>query len=197
MIRRPPGYKRTDPLFPYRTPFRAPALGISDPLNVGNAFLEMTTKMMADPAKLFQAQLGLWQDYMSLWQATTSRMLGGKPEPVAAPERSDRRFKDEAWKSSYLFDYIKQTYLLTARWMQKTVHQVEGLDDKTRRKVDFYTRQFVDAMAPSNFIATNPEVLRATLDSHGENLVKGLENLISDLERGRGSLDISMTDFEA
>src|SRR3546814_11257193 len=95
MIRRPPGYKRTDPLFPYRTPFRAPALGISDPLNVGNAFLEMTTKMMADPAKLFQAQLGLWQDYMSLWQATTSRMLGGKPEPVAAPERSDRRFKDE------------------------------------------------------------------------------------------------------
>src|SRR3546814_3896657 len=86
------------------------------------------------------AQLGPWQDYMSLWQATTSRMLGGKPEPVAAPERSDRRFKDEAWESSYLFDYIKQTYLLTARWMQKTVHQVEGLDDKTRRKVDFYTR---------------------------------------------------------
>src|SRR3546814_16592964 len=61
------------------------------------------------------AQLGPWQDYMSLWQATTSRILGGKPEPVAAPERSDRRFRDEAWESSYLFDYIKQTYLLTAR----------------------------------------------------------------------------------
>src|SRR3546814_15779018 len=102
-------------------------------------------------------------------------MLGGKPEPVAAPERSDRRFKDEAWESSYLFDYIKQTYLLTARWMQKTVHQVEGLDDKTRRKVDFYTRQFVDAMAPSTFIATNPEGLRATLDSHGENQIKRSE----------------------
>ena len=173
------------------------ALGISDPLNIGNAFLEMTAKMMADPAKLFQAQLGLWQDYMSLWQATTSRMLGGKSDPVVAPDRSDRRFKDQAWEDSYLFDYIKQTYLLTARWMQKTVQEVEGLDDKTRRKVDFYTRQFVDAMAPSNFVATNPEVLRATMDSRGENLVKGLENLVADLERGHGKLDIRMTDQEA
>lgn len=173
------------------------ALGMSDPLNIGQAFLEMTAKMMSDPAKLFQAQLGLWQDYMTLWQATTSRMLGGKSEPVVAPERSDRRFKDQAWEDSYLFDYIKQTYLLTARWMQKTVQEVEGLDDKTRRKVDFYTRQFVDAMAPSNFVATNPEVLRATMDSRGENLVKGLENLIGDLERGQGKLDISMTDQEA
>lgn len=173
------------------------ALGMSDPLNIGQAFLEMTAKMMADPAKLFQAQLGLWQDYMSLWQATTSRMLGGKSEPVVAPEGSDRRFKDQAWEDSYLFDYIKQTYLLTARWMQKTVQEVEGLDDRTRRKVDFYTRQFVDAMAPSNFVATNPEVLRATMDSRGENLVKGLENLIGDLERGHGKLNISMTDQEA
>src|SRR3546814_15427502 len=124
-------------------------------------------------------------------------MLGGKPEPVAAPERSDRRFKDEAWESSYLFDYIKQTYLLTARWMQKTVHQVEGLDDKTRRKVDFYTRQFVDALEPSNFIATNPEVLRATLDSRGDIPVKGLENLIYALVRGRGSPANSMTHIQA
>lgn len=173
------------------------ALGMSDPMNVGSAFIEMTTKMMADPARLFQAQMGLWQDYMSLWQATTSRMFGGQPDAVAAPDRGDRRFKDQAWEDSYLFDYIKQTYLLTARWMQKTVQEVDGLDDTTRRKVDFYTRQFVDAMAPSNFAMTNPEVLRATFESGGENLVNGLQNLVGDLERGRGKLDIRMTDQEA
>ena len=81
--------------------------------------------------------------------------------------------------------------------MQSTVRSVDGLDDKTAKKVDFYTRQFVDAMAPSNFLLTNPEVLKATLESGGENLVKGLENLLKDLERGKGRLSISMTDIEA
>ena len=81
--------------------------------------------------------------------------------------------------------------------MQHTVEDVDGLDEKTSRKVDFYTKQFADAMAPSNFLMTNPEVLRATIESGGENLVKGLENLLSDLERGHGELQISMTDQDA
>src|SRR3546814_18383249 len=80
--------------------------------------------------------------------------------------------------------------------MQSTVKDVEGLDDKTAQKVDFYTRQFVDAMAPSNFVMTNPEVLRATLESGGENLVKGLNNLLDDIERGKGRLRIKITDVE-
>jgi len=168
-----------------------------DPLNIGAAFMEMTARMMADPAKLVQAQMNLWQDYMALWQSTAQRMLGQPAGPVATPERSDRRFKDTAWDENQLFDFIKQSYLLTARWMQSTVGEVEGLDNKTSQKVDFYTRQFVDAMAPSNFIMTNPEVLRATLESGGENLVKGLENLLDDLERGQGNLRIKMTDTEA
>ena len=87
----------------------------------------------------------------------------------------DRRFKDDAWKENAVFDFIKQSYLLTARWMQDVVDDVDGLDEKTAQKVDFYTRQFVDAMAPSNFVLTNPEVLRTTLETGGENLVKGLE----------------------
>jgi polyhydroxyalkanoate synthase len=168
-----------------------------DPLNIGNAFLEMTRHMMADPAKIVQAQMNLWQDYMMLWQSTTRRMLGEAADPVAAPEAGDRRFRDEAWDENQLFDFIKQSYLLTARWMQSTVSDVEGMDDKTTKKVDFYTRQFVDAMAPSNFVMTNPEVLRTTLESGGENLVKGLENLLEDLERGKGRLNIKMTDTEA
>ena len=171
--------------------------GISDPLNITNAFVEMTSRMMSDPTRLWQAQIGLWQGYMSLWQATASKMLGSEPEDAVTPEAGDRRFKDSAWDENVVFDYIKQSYLMTARWMQHTVEDVDGLDEKTRRKVDFYTKQFADAMAPSNFLMTNPEVLRATIESGGENLVKGLENLLSDLERGHGELQISMTDQDA
>ncbi len=168
-----------------------------DPLNVGNAFLEMTAKMMADPAMVMRAQMTLWQDYMTLWQRTTQRMMGHEAEPLVTPEKGDRRFSDAAWDENALFDYIKQSYLLSARWMQSTVGEVNGLDDKTAKKVDFYTRQFVDAMAPSNFVMTNPEVLRTTIESGGENLVKGLDNLLDDLERGKGQLSIKMTDTEA
>ena len=176
---------------------QAGGLGMADPLNIGNAFLEMTQRMMRDPGRLVQAQLSLWQDYLRLWQSTTHRLLGGAPEPVAEPAPGDRRFKDAAWQESTLFDYIKQSYLLTARWLQSTVQQVDGLDEKTARKVDFYTRQFVDAIAPSNFVLTNPEVLRATIDSRGENLVNGLKHVLEDLDRGKGRLMIKMTDLDA
>ena len=174
-----------------------PSMGMADPLNIGQAFFDMTARLMSNPAKLVQAQLSLWQDYMALWQSTTRRMLGQSAQPVIAPPPEDRRFKDAAWDDSYVFDYIKQSYLLTARWMQSIVRQAEGLDDKSAKKVDFYTRQFVDAIAPSNFAVTNPEVVRATLESGGENLVKGLQNLLGDLERGGGRLAIRMTDDAA
>ena len=168
-----------------------------DPLNIGNAFMEMTAKMMSDPAKLVEANLTLWNDYLSLWQNTARRLFGEHSEPVAKPEPADRRFKDEMWEENEVFDFIKQSYLLSARYMHGLVHGVEGLDEHTAQKVDFYTRQFVDAMAPSNFVLTNPEVLRTTIESGGENLVKGLNNLLSDLERGKGKLSIKMTDYDA
>ncbi|CAA7627096.1 Poly-beta-hydroxybutyrate polymerase [Candidatus Terasakiella magnetica] len=174
-----------------------PNFGSPDPLNIGNAFLEMTAKLMSDPAKLVEAHLNLWQDYMSLWQNTARRIMGEETQPVARPDDGDRRFKDEMWQENEIFDFIKQSYLLSARWMQGVVKNVEGLDDHTAKKVDFYTRQFVDAMAPSNFVLTNPEVLRATVESRGENLLKGLNNLLEDLERGKGNLSIKMTDYDA
>ncbi|WP_119299730.1 class I poly(R)-hydroxyalkanoic acid synthase [Dongia deserti] len=168
-----------------------------DPMAIGRAFMEMTARFMSDPAKLMEAQFSLWQDYMTLWQSTAKRMMGHESDPVIAPAKDDRRFKDAAWQDNQVFDFVKQSYLLTARWLQSTVQSVEGLDEKTARKIDFYTRQFVDAMAPSNFVMTNPEVLRATMESRGENLVKGLQNLLDDLERGNGQLKIRMTDLEA
>ncbi len=168
-----------------------------DPLNIGNAFMEMTTQLMKDPAKLVQAQIGFWQDYMTLWQNTARRMWGMDSGPVIQADPKDRRFKDDAWKESEVFDFIKQSYLLSARYVNDVVSHVDGLDPKTAQKVDFYSRQFIDAMSPSNFLLTNPEVLRKTAETGGENLLRGLNNLLSDLERGRGKLTIKMTDLDA
>jgi polyhydroxyalkanoate synthase len=172
-------------------------VGMANPLSIGAAFLEMTARMMSDPSRLVQAQLSLWNDYLTLWQRTTQRFLGGSTEPVIEPPVGDRRFRDVAWTDNTLFDFIKQSYLLTARWLQGAVRDVEGIDERTARKIDFYTRQFVDAIAPSNFLMTNPEVLRATIESRGENLLNGLKNLLDDLERGKGRLAIKMTDMAA
>ena len=171
--------------------------GSADPLNLGSTVLELTARIMTNPATMAQAQLSLWQDYMQLWRATSQQLLGHEMAPVAQPDRSDRRFRDPAWDDNGVFDFIKQSYLLTSRWLVETVNQLDGSDEKTRQKIDFYTRQFVDAMAPSNFVATNPEVLRATLETGGENLLRGLSNLLDDLGRGDGKLAIKMTDLEA
>jgi polyhydroxyalkanoate synthase len=163
-------------------------------MHIGNAFLDMTTRLMANPARLVQAQIGFWQDYLTLWQNTARRMMGEPAPAVIAEDQKDKRFKDEAWRDNEVFDFIRQSYLLSARYMQRLVHDAEGLDDKTAQKVDFYTRQFVDAMSPTNFVMTNPEVLRRTAETGGENLLKGLSNLLTDLERGQGNLRIRMTD---
>jgi polyhydroxyalkanoate synthase len=168
--------------------------GEADPMHIGNAFLDMTSRLMTNPTKLMQAQIGFWQDYLTLWQNTARRMMGEPAPAVISEDQKDKRFKDEAWRDNEVFDFIRQSYLLSARYMQGLVHDAEGMDEKTAQKVDFYTRQFVDAMSPTNFALTNPEVLRRTAETGGENLLKGLSNLLTDLERGQGNLRIRMTD---
>jgi polyhydroxyalkanoate synthase len=168
-----------------------------DPLNVGGAFLEMTARLMSNPTQLVQAQLGYWQDYLTLWQNTTRRIMGLEASPVIESDPKDKRFKDAAWNQNEVFDFIKQSYLLSARYINDVVSKVDGLTPKTSQKIDFYSRQFVNALSPSNFLLTNPEVLRKTAESGGENLIRGLNNLLSDLEQGRGNLRIKMTDSDA
>ena len=169
----------------------------ADPLNIGDAFLQMTQRMMADPARLAEAQVELWNGYMTLWQQTANKMMGKDVDPIAVPDEDDRRFKDADWDENPVFDYIKQSYLMTSKWMINTVNQTEGMEDETARKVDFYTRQFADAMAPTNFAMTNPEVLRATVESKGQNLIDGLSNLLDDLEKGDGQLRIKHVEDDA
>ncbi len=181
----------------FATKYKADGPQPADPLNLTRTFMDFTAKMLADPNRLLQAQMELWDQYMKLWQVTAQRMMGQAVEPVVEPAKGDKRFNDPAWKDEVVFDYLKQSYLLTARWLQDTVKEVEGVDDKTAKKVDFYTRQFIDAMSPSNFALTNPQVVKATVESKGENLLKGLQNLLTDLERGKGTLAIRQTDMDA
>jgi len=171
---------------------------MGDEMGIAKAFFDLTAKMMADPMKLAEVQMNLWKDYMTLWQGAMMRMLGQSAEPVAVPDKADRRFKDPDWDQHFVFDYIKQSYLIAAKHLHQAVAKVDGLDETTAKKVDFYTRQYIDALAPTNFALTNPEVLRETAASGGKNLVEGLKNLLDDLERGNGTqVRVKMTDAKA
>ena len=167
-----------------------------EPAVISKAYQELWQQMLTDPGRLVEAQVSLWQDYAKLWETTARRMAGEEVEPAVTPEAGDRRFKDDTWSENPLYDHIKQSYLLASKFMLSTVRETEGLDRHTAQKVDFYTRQFADALAPTNFAMTNPEVARRTVETGGENLVQGLSNMLEDLERGQGRLRIRMTDLE-
>ena len=168
----------------------AHGVATSDEFGIARAFMDLYARMLADPWKLSEMQAKLFWDHVALWQTTTLRVLGKNPPPVAEPAEDDNRFREAGWRDQFLFDYIKQSYLIAARHMRDAVSSVEGLPEETQKKVNFYTRQYIDALSPSNFALTNPQVLRATLQSGGQNLVRGLNNLLADIERG----GIRMTD---
>ena len=169
----------------------------SDELGIAQAFMDMMAKLLANPYKLAQAQMNLVWDYFSLWQHSMLRFAGLETQPVATPRKGDGRFKDEEWEEHFLFDFIKQSYLITARHVHDVVTSVEGLPPETEKKVNFFTRQYIDALSPSNFALTNPEVFRETVKSHGQNLLKGFNNLLRDIEEGDGQLRVKMTDPSA
>ncbi len=170
---------------------------IPDPRVVTSAFTRFAEHLLANPEQLVEAQLAYWKDMGQLWEGYMRRLLGEEVEPLVEPAPDDRRFKDDAWREELVFDYIKQSYLVTANWIHGTVASVEGLDPTLRQKVAFFTRQYVDALAPSNFALTNPVVLRRAAETRGESLYEGLRHLLADLERGRGELRISMTKEDA
>jgi polyhydroxyalkanoate synthase len=170
---------------------------VRDEMGIAKAFMDLYGRMAADPALLASMSVNLWVDQMRLWQSSWMKLLGMHARPVAEPLKGDSRFKDDEWSKNFLFDYIKQSYLIAARHIQQAVAEVDGLPPESEKKVAFFTRQYVDALAPSNFLMTNPQVLRETMASGGQNLVRGLNNLLADIERGGGKLRISMTDETA
>ncbi len=164
---------------------------------VGDTFAQAWLRLLANPQQLAEAQIDFLERQNRLWLMAGQRLAGEPAEPVARPGAGDKRFADEDWSKEAAFDVIKQAYLTTAEWVQKTMHNVDGLEPHTRQMLDFFTRLAVDAWAPSNFLLTNPKALRATVETGGRNLLDGLEHFVTDLERGHGALSISMTDYEA
>jgi len=165
-----------------------------DPLGVLPTMRALSSHWLANPNAILRAQTNLWHQYWSLWQHFTQRLWGLQPPPVAAPPAGDRRFRDSEWRDNPFFDFVKQSYLIAASALFKLTDDTPGLDDKTAQKAAFYVRQFADALAPSNFVATNPEVLRATLDSGGRNLIDGLRHLLEDFDPAEGRVKPRMVD---
>jgi polyhydroxyalkanoate synthase subunit PhaC len=170
-------------------------IGMGDTSALGGAFLDLMTKMMSDPTAVANAQIDLFNDSMTVWRHAAERMFLMR-EKDAEPA-TDKRFKHPDWTENATFSFIRESYLVAAKSLLFSVRDVKGLDPVKAKKVDFYTRQFVDAMSPSNFVATNPEVLTTTLETGGQNLLHGLENLLADLDRGEGRLSITMTDMKS
>lgn len=169
-----------------------PAALSPDPFNVGPAMTSVMSSLASRPDRLFSAQADLFNRYMDLWASTARRAAG--EEPAAAPSK-DKRFKDPAWAENPMFDVMRQSYLVTADWMNGLVSSVEDVDPRTKRRAEFFTKLLTDAFSPSNFLASNPAALKALAESNGESLVKGMQNFAADLERGQGKLKISQADY--
>ncbi|MGB6536282.1 MAG: class I poly(R)-hydroxyalkanoic acid synthase [Xanthobacteraceae bacterium] len=148
----------------------------------------------ADPQRAVELQSRLGKDYLDLWAAAARRLAGEQAIPMVAPDPDDRRFADPEWSTNQFYDFVKQAYLLTVRWAGKFVADAAELDPHTKQKAEFYVRQIANALSPSNFVLTNPELLRETFTSNAENLVRGMHMLAEDVEAGGGNLRIRQSD---
>jgi polyhydroxyalkanoate synthase len=161
---------------------------------VVKTFSSVADYWLSDQKRAADVQMKLGKSYLELWQQATRRLAGEKTEPTIEPPARDKRFADPEWKSNQFFDFLLQAYLLTTQWAHALVRDAEGLDPHTRKKAEFYVLQITNALAPSNFVLTNPEVLRETLASNGDNLARGMKMLAEDIAAGKGTLKIRQSD---
>jgi polyhydroxyalkanoate synthase len=166
----------------------------SELAEVIKTFTAVAEYWMSDQDRSSDLQKKIAKAYLDLWGSSVRRLAGEDAPPAIAPSPRDKRFADPEWKSNQFFDFVMQLYLLTTQWAQELVHNAEGVDPHTRKKAEFYVQQIGNALAPSNFVLTNPEVLRETLSSNGDNLVRGMKMLAEDIEAGKGTLRIRQSD---
>lgn len=166
-----------------------------DPAQTILAMQRVWLNAMLDPTRAWKDYADFVQRYNQLMASMTLRLMNPQKqvEPVIKPEKGDRRFNAPAWTENPFFDALKQTYLLVASNMLKMASQVEGLNEHQKHKMLFYVRQFLDSISPTNFVFSNPQVIEETIRTGGENLAKGTENLLRDIQQGQ----IKMTDTEA
>lgn len=169
-----------------------------DPLKAVDVYAELFSKMSQNPQKIMQANLDLWKQGLELYQSSLLSLINGQESDQTIREQNgDRRFKHEGWDEQPVFNMIKQSYLLLSQYARRLVQETEGLDERTAARAAFFTELYLDAMSPTNFISTNPQVIEKIVETKGMNLVNGLQNMMNDLERGSGQLQISMTDYSA
>ena len=158
-------------------------------------FSKLTEYWLSDPQRALEAQTRLFSGYMGIWAHAVAKAAGAENVPdAAAPDIGDKRFQDPEWSRNAFFDFLKQVYLVTSRWAAELVEHAEGLDEHTRLKATFYVKQLTNALSPSNFIVTNPELFRETVASNGENLVRGMKMLAEDIAAGKGELKLRQAD---
>ena len=157
----------------------------SELAEVIKTFTAVAEYWLSDNERAAELQMKIGKAYLDLWGSSVRRMAGEQAPPAIEPSPRDKRFSDPEWKSNQFFDFVMQLYLLTTQWAQDLVRNAEGLDPHTRKKAEFYVQQITNAIAPSNFVLTNPEVLRETLASNGDNLVRGMKMLAEDIEAGQ------------
>ncbi|WP_150524479.1 PHA/PHB synthase family protein [Roseibium sediminis] len=163
--------------------------------NVIKTLAQVGEYWISDPQRAVEAQSRLWSGYIGLWNSSLKRMMGETAAPAVETPARDKRFADPEWSENQFFDFLKQLYLITSNWAETMVDDAEGLDEHTRHKAGFYVQQISNAISPSNFLMTNPELLRLTLESNGENLVKGTQFLAEDILAGKGDIRIRQTDL--
>src|ERR1700738_4028178 len=166
----------------------------SELTEVVKAFSAVAEYWLTDNERVSELQMKMGKAYLDLWGSSMRRLVGEQAPPAIEPSPRDKRFKDPEWKSNQFFDFVMQLYLLTTQWAHDLVNHAEGVDPHTRKKAEFYVAQITNALAPSNFVLTNPEVLRETLASSGGNLVRGMKMLAEDIEAGQGTLRIRQSD---
>src|SRR6185437_6386149 len=149
---------------------------------------------LSDPKRAVELQASIGRAYLDLWAGTVKRMAGEEAPPSVKPDSKDRRFADPEWSSNQFFNFLKEAYLLTSHWADRLVRDASGIDPHTRQKAEFYVKQIANAISPSNFVLTNPELLRETLASNADNLVRGMHMLSEDIKAGHGNLRIRQSD---
>jgi polyhydroxyalkanoate synthase len=153
----------------------------------------VTQYWLSDPQRAVELQASLGRAYLDLWAGAVKRMTGEEAKPVVAPDPKDKRFADPEWSQNQFFDFLKQAYLLTSQWADRLVKDAD-VDPRTRQKAEFYIKQIANAISPSNFVLTNPELLRETLSENGANLARGMHLLTEDIKAGHGNLKITQSD---
>lgn len=168
-----------------------------DPMNVGPAFSQASRVLVNDPVKLMEANYSLWKEHLALMQQAMIDLMKASDSGDAASAPYDRRFKHEDWSKNPLFDYIRKSYLITSKWMVETMTSIEGLSEADKNKIVFHSQMLADAFSPSNFFMTNPEAIRTMVETNGQSVVKGMQNLQRDLDPATSQLSIMMSDPDA